>query len=58
LQTILTLIEILVFNINALGNLQGRLVSAQTKTDYLDELCQTLSIKPERTIAMGDVAND
>ena len=40
------------------GKILGEIVGAQTKADYLDELCQTLNIKSEQTIAMGDGAND
>jgi len=40
------------------GKILGEIVGAQTKADYLDELCQTLSIEPNQIIAMGDGAND
>ncbi len=40
------------------GKVLGQIVGAQTKADYLDELCQTLHITPQQTIAMGDGAND
>ncbi|MBL4851197.1 MAG: phosphoserine phosphatase SerB [Gammaproteobacteria bacterium] len=40
------------------GKVLGQIVGAQTKADYLDELCQTLAITPRQTIAMGDGAND
>ncbi len=40
------------------GKVLGQIVGAQTKADYLDELCQSLTITPQQTIAMGDGAND
>ncbi len=40
------------------GKVLGNIVGAQAKVDYLEELCQTLKIEPNQTIAMGDGAND
>jgi phosphoserine phosphatase len=46
------------------GELTGQLVNrnqiidAKAKADFLHELCEALSIKPEQVIAIGDGAND
>ena len=40
------------------GQIEGEIVSAHTKAQYLLELCDELGITPEQTIAVGDGAND
>jgi len=40
------------------GNVVGGIIGAQAKADFLHELCEKLSIKPNQIIAVGDGAND
>ena len=40
------------------GRVLGKIVGAEGKRDFLLELCQTLGITPQQTVAMGDGAND
>ncbi len=40
------------------GKVLGEIVDAQTKANYLEELCQTLGIQTNQVICMGDGAND
>lgn len=40
------------------GTVEGAIVGAQTKADYLQQLCTQLGIIPQQVIAMGDGAND
>ncbi len=40
------------------GQVEGDIVTAQTKAQYLLELCDTLGITPKQAIAVGDGAND
>ncbi len=40
------------------GRVRGKIVGAQAKADFLEQLCARLDISPHRTIAIGDGAND
>ena len=40
------------------GHVEGDIVDAQAKAIFLQELCESLGIKPERAMAIGDGAND
>lgn len=40
------------------GSVEGDIVGAESKANYLLQLCEKLAIKPEQAIAMGDGAND
>lgn len=40
------------------GDLQGDIIGAQAKADFLHELCETLNITPNQVVAIGDGAND
>ncbi len=40
------------------GTLEGDIVTAHTKAQYLLELCEQLNISPKQAIAVGDGAND
>lgn len=40
------------------GHIDGSIVGAQAKADFLLELCEQLNIKPNQVIAVGDGAND
>ncbi|MBL1292501.1 MAG: phosphoserine phosphatase SerB [Thiotrichales bacterium] len=40
------------------GKILGAIVDAQTKANYLEDLCQTLDIQTNQVICMGDGAND
>ncbi len=40
------------------GAIEGDIVTAHTKAQYLLELCEQLNISPQQTIAVGDGAND
>lgn len=40
------------------GKVEGEIVGAGVKRDYLLQLCQELHIEPSQVIAMGDGAND
>ena len=40
------------------GTLEGVIVTAHSKANYLLNLCQQLNISPQQTIAVGDGAND
>lgn len=40
------------------GSVEGAIVGAQAKADFLRELCQELNIQPNQVIAAGDGAND
>lgn len=40
------------------GLVEGKIIGAQAKADFLLELCQTLNITPNQVIAIGDGAND
>lgn len=40
------------------GQIDGSIVGAQAKADFLLELCEQLKIKPNQVIAIGDGAND
>lgn len=40
------------------GEVEGDIVTAHTKTQYLLELCEQLGISPKQAIAVGDGAND
>jgi len=40
------------------GSVVGGIIGAQAKADFLHELCEKLSIKPNQIIAVGDGAND
>lgn len=40
------------------GKVEGAIVGAQAKADFLHELCQQLDIRPSQVIAIGDGAND
>ncbi len=40
------------------GRVQGNIIGAEAKRQFLLELCKTLNITPAQTIAMGDGAND
>lgn len=40
------------------GQIDGSIVGAQAKADFLNELCEQLEIKPNQVIAVGDGAND
>lgn len=45
-------------NDELVGEVEGSIVGAQAKADFLLELCQKLEIQPQQTIAVGDGAND
>lgn len=40
------------------GKVEGGIIGAQAKADFLLELCEQLQIKPNQVIAVGDGAND
>ena len=40
------------------GKVEGRIVDAQVKAEYLQELCELLSIDRKQSMAIGDGAND
>lgn len=40
------------------GKINGDIIGAQAKADFLDELCQSKGISQEQVIAIGDGAND
>ena len=40
------------------GNVEGDIVGAEAKAQFLQQLCEQLNIKPQQAIAMGDGAND
>ncbi len=40
------------------GTVDGAIIGAQAKADYLQQLCEQLGIRPQQVIAMGDGAND
>lgn len=40
------------------GHVDGEIVGAEAKAEYLQQLCAELEIKPQQVIAMGDGAND
>ncbi len=40
------------------GQIDGDIIGAQAKADFLLELCEQLAIQPSQTIAVGDGAND
>lgn len=40
------------------GSVEGAIVGAKAKADFLHELCRTLDIQPNQVIAVGDGAND
>lgn len=40
------------------GHVEGGIIGAQAKAEFLHELCRTLDIKPNQVIAVGDGAND
>jgi len=40
------------------GEVEGKIVDAQAKADFLLALCQSLNIQPEQAMAIGDGAND
>lgn len=40
------------------GHVDGAIVGATTKAEYLQQLCAELKIEPQQVIAMGDGAND
>ncbi|WP_130537929.1 phosphoserine phosphatase SerB [Thiomicrorhabdus indica] len=40
------------------GSVDGAIIGAQAKADFLHELCQKLNIQPHQVIAAGDGAND
>lgn len=40
------------------GQIEGHIVGAQAKADFLLELCEKLNITPNQVIAVGDGAND
>ena len=40
------------------GEVSGKIIDAQAKADFLQELCTDLDIKPSQVIAIGDGAND
>jgi len=40
------------------GKIDGPIIDATAKADYLKRRCQVLGIKPENVVAMGDGAND
>ncbi|WP_029935371.1 phosphoserine phosphatase SerB [Thiomicrospira pelophila] len=40
------------------GQIDGSIIGAQAKADFLLELCEQLEIKPNQVIAVGDGAND
>ena len=40
------------------GQVEGEIVTAHTKAQYLLELCEQLNISPQQAIAVGDGAND
>ncbi|WP_044407963.1 phosphoserine phosphatase SerB [Thiomicrospira microaerophila] len=40
------------------GQVEGSIIDAQAKADFLHELCNQLNIKPNQVIAIGDGAND
>jgi phosphoserine phosphatase len=40
------------------GTVQGAIVGAEAKADYLQQLCEQLGITAQQVIAMGDGAND
>lgn len=41
-----------------LGHVEGAIVGAESKAEYLQQLCAELEITPQQVIAMGDGAND
>lgn len=45
-------------NDELVGEVEGSIVGAQAKADFLLELCSQLNISPHQTIAVGDGAND
>ncbi len=47
-----------VINNKLSGKILGAIVNAQTKANYLEDLCQTLDIQTNQVICMGDGAND
>jgi phosphoserine phosphatase len=40
------------------GHVEGNIVGAEAKAEYLEQLCAELKITPQQVIAMGDGAND
>jgi phosphoserine phosphatase len=40
------------------GQVEGKIIGAQAKADFLHELCNELGIQPSQVIAIGDGAND
>jgi phosphoserine phosphatase len=40
------------------GHVEGSIVGAEAKAEYLEQLCAELLITPQQVIAMGDGAND
>jgi phosphoserine phosphatase len=40
------------------GTIEGDIIGAQAKADFLRELCEKLDISAEQTLAVGDGAND
>jgi len=40
------------------GTVDGVIIGAEAKAEYLQQLCEQLSITPQQVIAMGDGAND
>ncbi|UQB42998.1 phosphoserine phosphatase SerB [Thiomicrospira microaerophila] len=40
------------------GKVEGKIIGAQAKADFLHELCEQLQINPSQVIAIGDGAND
>lgn len=40
------------------GHVEGAIVGAEAKAEYLQQLCAKLAISPQQVIAMGDGAND
>jgi phosphoserine phosphatase len=41
-----------------IGEVEGGIIGAQAKADFLHELCAELNIQPNQVIAVGDGAND